>query len=213
MPVIPSQPHITSSVVLLIEGKDEVGFFYPLLKHFGWVPGVDIQPREVGGKYKFPTELPAFLNDPNFNRVKAYAIVRDADTSAKATLSSIQKLLKDYSQPCPSGHAQIASNGMLRVGIFIMPGNQQVGMLEDLCLSTVADHPIMPYVSQYMKHVEDEMQDQAPKNKSKAKMQAFLSGMPETVSSLGLAASKGYWSFGHDGFSELRIFLQHLIGT
>src|SRR5579859_6831668 len=114
MPVIPSQAHITSSVVLLVEGKDETSLFNPLLEYFGWEPGVDIQPREVGGKSKFQTEFPAFLNDPNFYRVKAYAIVRDADTSPEATLRSIQKLLKDNGQPCPMGHAQIACNDVLR---------------------------------------------------------------------------------------------------
>src|SRR5262249_53689004 len=84
------------------------------------------------------------------------------------------------------------------------------GFQEDLCSSTVADHPIMPHVSQFIKNVKEEMQERAPKNESKATLQAFLSGMPETVSSVGLAALKGYWSFDHDGFSELRSFLQNL---
>jgi hypothetical protein len=51
---------------------------------------------------------------------------------------------------------------------------------------------------------------QYPKNESKAKVQAFLSAMPETVPNVGLAAKKGYWPFNHNLFSELRDFLKEL---
>jgi hypothetical protein len=70
---------ITRSRVLLVEGKDEVNFFIALLKHMGI--GDDVQVLEVGGKDKFPDELPAFLNDPGFPRVRVYAIVREAGLS------------------------------------------------------------------------------------------------------------------------------------
>ena len=82
MPVIPGRevsqesPIISCPVVLLVEGKDEVNLFKALLRHMGMSPEVDIQLKEVGGKDKFRNEFPAFLNDPNFSLVKAYAIVR-----------------------------------------------------------------------------------------------------------------------------------------
>jgi hypothetical protein len=49
---------------------------------------------------------------------------------------------------------------------------------------------------------------EAPKNKSKATVQAFLSGMRETVPSLGIAAQKHCWPFDDGAFGDLRKFLE-----
>jgi hypothetical protein len=54
------------------------------------------------------------------------------------------------------------------------------------------------------------MGENDPRNGSKATVQAFLSGMPETISSLGRAAQKRYWPFSDVAFSEIRRFLEGL---
>ena len=201
---------LSASKVLLVEGKDEFFFFEELLRYFMLDAQFDMQPREVGGKDKFPKEFPAFLNDPNFHKVTAYAIIRDADTNSKAALASAQNLLKKYNQPYPKAHGEIASNGIVKVGLFIMPGNGSKGMLEDLCLQVVKDHPIMPYVEDFIGNLKNITTIRLPKNESKAKLQAFLAGMPVTVANVGLAAKKGYWAFDHESFSELQSFLNRL---
>jgi hypothetical protein len=201
---------ITCSKILLVEGKDELSFFEELHKYLNLKAGIDVQAKEVGGKDKFRVELPAFLNDPNIYQVTGYAIIRDADQSAKSALESIQKLLKNNNQPYPNNSGEFAGSDNFKVGIFIMPGNARRGMLEDLCLQSVKDHPLMPHVEEYMTHVKDKMQDNYPKNESKAKLQTFLAGMYETVSNVGLAARKGYWKFDHEAFSFLCNFLKML---
>ncbi len=218
MPIIPGlgtsqeTPIVSCPVVILVEGRDEINFFDALLRHMQIIPEVDVQLKEVGGKENFRYELPAFLNDPNFSLVRAYAIVRDADTNAMDTLDSVQKLLKDYSQPCPENHACFASNknNTLTVGVYIMPGDP-TGMLEDLCLQSVKEHPIMPHVKCFMEQVQQTMGKEAPKNRSKATVQAFLSGMRYTVSSLGVAAQRRYWPFDNGAFGNLRSFLEQLV--
>lgn len=217
MPIIPgletSQETavVSCPVVLLVEGRDEVNFFDSLLRHIQIIPGVDIQLKEVGGKDKFRYELPAFLNDPKFSLVRSYAIIRDADNNAVDALNSVQKLLKNYSQPCPAKHACFASsdNNTLTVGVYIMPGDP-TGMLEDLCLRSVREHPIIPHVKSFMEQVQQTMGKDAPKNQSKATVQAFLSGMRNTVSSLGIAAQHRYWPFDNGAFGSLRSFLEQL---
>ena len=215
MPFVPTRdesPVITSNTVLLIEGNDEIKFFNALLSHMGMTPDIEVQTRSVRGKDNFQDELPAFLNDPHFSRVNAYAIIRDADTNAVNTLRSINDLLRANQQPCPECHAGFAYNNdhTLKVGIFIIPGDIP-GMLEDLCLQSVANHPIIPHVNDFIAKVNETTGDQAPINQSKAKVQAFLSGMYKTVPHLGVAAMKHYWPFDNEAFCDLRHFIEQLV--
>ncbi|KPA17569.1 hypothetical protein MHK_002234 [Candidatus Magnetomorum sp. HK-1] len=74
---------IEKDILLLVEGKDEVEFFEALLKYINANESAQI--IEVGGKDKFKNEFPTLLLSPNFDSVKKYAIVRDADTNANNT--------------------------------------------------------------------------------------------------------------------------------
>jgi len=221
---------ILSPIVLLVEGKDEINFFGALFRYMrpestingiennsqqcivkNVRPGVDIEVREVRGKYQLPNALRLFVRDPGFPQVKAYSIVCDADSNAEDTLQSIQNLLKDNNQPCPIEHASFKSSddNKRKVGIFIMPGfSTPRGMLEDLCLLSVKQHPIMPHVTDFMAQVKSTRGKEAPKNESKATVQAFLSGMRETIPSLGRAAQKHYWPFDDIAFSGICSFLE-----
>ena len=62
-----------------------------------------------------------------------------------------------------------------------------------------------------MEQVRQTMGKDAPKNRSKATVQAFLSGMRNTVSSLGVAAQHDYWPFDNRAFGNLSSFLKQLI--
>jgi hypothetical protein len=200
---------ISSDFILLVEGNDETNFFNELLKY---MEIIDVQTWAVGGKAQFPNELPAFLLAPNFEQVRAYAIIRDADTSANSTLESIQGLLNRNNQPCPARHGEFAGNEErnLKVGIYIMPGNAEKGMLEDLCLQSVMQHRIMPFVEAYIEKVQSTMGDEAPKNVSKAKLQTFLAGTPRTDERLGLAAKWKYFPMNHPAFSDICDFIRRL---
>ena len=86
-----------------------------------------------------------------------------------------------------------------------MPGDFKKGMLEDLCLRTVKDHPALKCAEAF---IECALKlNYPPKNIAKAKAQAFLAVMPEIVSSVGIGAEKDYWDFGSDELKNLKIFL------
>ena len=216
---MPDISPIEKPKLLLVEGKDEVNFFAALLKHLG---SSDIDVREVGGKDNFSKEFPTLLNDPGFNSVRSYAIIRDADDSLENTLASVQGLLKKYHQPVPDSHGGYAEKNDLRAGIFIMPGNADEGMLEDLCLQTVADHPVNTCVNAYIeclrKVLEQPESNTAredghfyfPRNLAKVRAQAFLAGLEKICSSVGVAAQAGYWDFEHDSLEDLKDFLKKL---
>lgn len=204
---------LTSKTVVLVEGNDEIGFFKALIKNIGLLLETDIQVWSVNGKDNYRNEFAAFLRVPGFENVRSYGLIRDADNNALNALASIQSMLRDAQQPCPDGHAAFAydRNKDVKVGIFIMPGGGATkGMLEDLCLQSINDHRIKPYVEEYILQVKQEMQADAPKNESKAKVLAFLAGMKETVSQLGVAAQKGCWPLEHEAFAEIRKFIHEL---
>ena len=207
--------------LLLVEGKDEIGFFEALLTHINAEDRVQI--IQVGGKDQFKNEFPALLLSPNFSTVKRYGIVRDADDNADNTFQSVKGMLSRYNQPIPQAPGKIISLNDITTGIFIMPGNSEEGMLEDLCLSTVADHPVSICVDEYMACLHNKLEHEKentpkdpykyyfPKNEAKTKMYTFLAGMNKFVPSLGIAAKKGYFNFNSEILNDIKTFLQNLI--
>jgi hypothetical protein len=120
------------------------------------------------------------------------------------------------------GHTQIISSDGIAAGVFIMPGNSEEGMLEDLCLGTVTDHPVSACVDVYISclydNLEHEKQDISkdpykhyfPKNEAKTKMHTFLASMNKFVPSLGIAAKKGYFDLDSGILNDIKFFLQKL---
>jgi len=212
---------IEKSYVLLCEGNDEVHFIDAFLEHLG----IDeIQVREVGGRDQFPVGFPLFLIDPGFSKVKAYAIIRDADDTRDNVLDSVKGLLRKHKQPVPQEHAMFESDDKLLVGIFIMPAEEAPGALEDLCLDVVEDSPSMNCVNLYMgclreladsySHNQSENDCKAyrfPANDSKAKVLTYLAGLHDDIRSIGIAAKKGVWDFNSNRLAELKRFIDDLL--
>jgi hypothetical protein len=92
-----------------------------------------------------------------------------------------------------------------------MPDGTSSGMIEDLCIRSVQDHPLWTHVNTFMTNVYSTMNGNAPKNRRKAEIQAYLAGMKEPVPQLGIAAQRHYWGFDQEVFEPLCEFLKELI--
>ena len=179
---------IDKSGLILVEGKDEINFFKALLKKLN--KDTNVQIIDVGGKTNFKFELPAVLNATGFSEnVKSLVIVRDADKNFDDAFKSIQGVLKKNNMS-PPFKCNKFTNGDPKVGIYIMPGDSENGMLEDLCLKTQEANPIMKCVDSFFNCLST-MPIKQPKNLSKAKSQVFLSAMPDIMPSVGLGALNG----------------------
>ncbi len=194
---------IRCSKVLAVEGKDEIKLFKALMRDMGFNDD-DFEIRKVGGISQFKTKIPALVKMRGFSDVKVLALVRDAEGDADAAFQSIRSILLREKLDPPERANQF-SDGVPKVGIFIMPGNSNEGMLESLCLSAVKDHPAMKCVDDFIDCAS--RLDDPPKNPEKAKCQAFLAAMPKIVTHVGLGAQKGYWSFESDEWADLKLFL------
>ena len=201
---MPDLEPIRQKKVLLVEGRDEKNFFDALLRYVG-ITGVEI--RELGGKRQFKGKLPALVKTSGFSNIELFAVIRDADENASATFESVKDILRRQHLKPPENMNQF-SEGSPSVGVFIMPGDSDTGMLEDLCLRTVKDHPAMVCVDSFVECIL-QLED-LPHNMAKAKAQAFLAAMPEIANSVGIGAQKGCWKFDSEDLASLRSFIDRL---
>jgi hypothetical protein len=192
--------------LLAVEGTDEVIFFEELFKHIGMLDKVEL--REVGGKDQFKIKMPTLQKTTGFNNLDAIGIIRDADENFESAFESIKGVFEKMGIQVPARPGQF-SDGVPKVGIFIMPDNANKGMLENLCLNTVKDDQAMECVDQFI-NCAKELKKQ-PKNAAKTKAQAYLALMPEIANSVGRGAQKGYWNFNSRELIPLINFINQLI--
>lgn len=197
----------SKSKLLIVEGADDEGFFKALLKDLG-INNVQVAP--IGGKTKTRPNLMAISKDPNFSKINAIGIIRDADEDPKGALQSVRDALSAAGLPSPMRPLNFVK-GPPKVGIMIIPSLQQQGALEDLCLQAIANDPAMTCVAQYFDCIVQQGLNK-PKGKelSKAKVRVFLSSREDPTLSLGIAAQKGYWPLDDNAFKTVRKFLQAL---
>lgn len=205
---------ITKNKLLLVEGVDEINFFYSLFKNMNIS---DIQVIESKGKERFPAELELIINDPEFEKVSGIGIVRDADANQNAAVQSIQHYLKKHGLPHRASHGQFDSSDRIKVGIFIAPGFKENGMLESLVLESLTQHPVKMAAERYLADLRTSLDNQTtevrfnyPNNEPKALMHAFLAGMEKFIPSLGLASKKGYFDLEADVFRDIRGFISSI---
>ena len=205
---------VISPYLLIVEGKDEELFFEALMKNLGLT---DIQILPIGGKTKLKENLRHLVNKvPDFDMVTSLGIVRDADDDPKAAFQSVSDALKKVKLPVPVSPLipSIGPNPRnlkyhIKVNVFIMPDENSLGDLEELCLRAVKTDPAMKCVVQYFYCLQHQGLS-LPKQMSKAKVHVFLASRAEPDKRLGEAAKAGYWPWNHNAFEKIKNFLFEL---
>ena len=188
---------IELGVQLLVEGKDPQNFFGALVKHLSLK---DIQIQNFGGVNDLPAFLKQFVKAPDFGIVRRIGIIRDAEKQPiEDVRRSIESALKNTNPPIDDG----------LVKMFILPNNENEGMLETLLCKTFVDTDENSCIDSFLECV-----GKLPKNYlkryDKARAHAFLATREEPHVSVGVAAQKGYWCFNHDAFADVSSFLRDL---
>ncbi|MCH7786019.1 MAG: hypothetical protein IIC22_00785 [Chloroflexi bacterium] len=197
---------ITKAKLLLVEGRSDEILFDVLLSKLE-IEGVQV--KSVDGKDSFRSKLQAIINSPGFHdTVTSLGIVRDADDSSDNAFVSICDTLALLKLPTPTKPMEISGSNP-RVTVLIVPDGEPSGAIEDVCLASVADDPVMVCVDDYLDCVYEKVAN-PPNNQSKAKVQAFLASRPRPDMQLGRAASAGYWDWNHAAFEPLKQLLRML---
>ncbi|MBI4772182.1 MAG: hypothetical protein HY784_17625 [Chloroflexi bacterium] len=193
--------------MLVGEGVEEVRFLRAFLTH---LQIKDVQVEHYGGKSGLAAYLKALTGPPRsgFREVTTLGITRDADADWTTAFQSVGDVLGKLGLSVPTAPGLFAT-GSPRVGVLILPGNNEPGMLEDLCLAAVEDDPGMPCVDEYLECVGARAARQ-PGNPAKARVHAWLASQVRPDLRLGEAAEKGYWPWESPAFDPLERFLRNL---
>ncbi|MBF0399096.1 MAG: hypothetical protein HQK78_20145 [Desulfobacterales bacterium] len=200
---------IQKKKLLVVEGKDECNFFDALFKHLQLY---DIQTIDIGGKDKFNDKFESLHAMDEFSEITHIGFIRDAERNpAISAFNSICSILRKRQIPCPENPNQIIRE-RVSVGIFIMPDNQETGMLENLCLESIKNTPVYSCIDSFidcLKQNQAEIEKEKF-NESKSKVQSYLAMRSPIVNSLGLGAKNNYWNFNHACFADIKKFLSDL---
>ncbi len=197
---------ISSPYQLIVEGKDDKTFFEAFFENLG-ISGVQI--HSLDGKNNLNDFLKAFALTPGFYIVKAIGIIRDSNSDPKASFQSVQTALANAGLPVPEKEIVPAGENP-RVSVLMIPGIEESGSLEALCLQAVSDCPAISCVESYIDCLKKNKLKLQP-NIYKAKLQAYLASLDEYTRDLGLAAKKSVWPFTSPAFNRIRDFLFRLV--
>ena len=196
---------IEKTKILFVEGKDEENFFRAL------GVGNDIQIIDVGGKDSFRTKFSLYYkNSDGLNIATHIGFVRDAEqTPAQFAFNNICNVLRANRLPCPQSLTNnINKNNKPYVGIFIMPDNNGIGMLENLCLAAINNYPIRISIDNYINDVKIQLgSNVAQLNEPKARVQTYLASRIPLRQRLGEGALSGHFNFSDPCFNKIKNFL------
>lgn len=205
MPVEIREPYL-----LLVEGKDDKHFFCNIAEKMRAIENLQAEPLE--GKSKLKDKISAFKNERGFETVvKRIGIVRDSDLDDDP-FRSVCDALKEAGLTAPEEQLQL-SNGTPQVVVFILPGGDKPGNLEDLCLESVEDQDAMQCIDEYFRCLEARCNKDVlpPDNKrSKAKLHAYLAAGAEPGKPIGIAVKKDYLAWDSAAFEKVRNFIEML---
>lgn len=191
---------IKNKKLFVLEGKDDVGFFVNLLDTIGIK---DFFVWGVKGKDKYKPEMMLLPKISGFSKLTHLAIIRDKENDN--ALESVQGILTQLGfKNIPRQNGDVVE-GKPTTGVFILPGNINGKMLEDLCLEVIKTDPAMRCINQFADCICG--LPESPKNISKSKILAYLASRPEPVNTIGVAAQKGYWDMDSSALDELKLFL------
>ncbi|MDQ8193660.1 hypothetical protein QEH59_04455 [Coraliomargarita sp. SDUM461004] len=125
--------------LILGEGRDDCVVFKKIAQAAG-LSGLEFE--ELGGKDKFVQRLTQLSLSPEFTRgqINRILITRDADGSWEAALHSLSDAVaRVFGHAITKTREWVSVNEHCEIALWIVPGDDQSGMLETLCLQAAKE--------------------------------------------------------------------------
>ncbi len=205
---MPRPEPIEKEKLILAEGKDAYHFFCHACNFYRETQ--DVQVMHFGGNDDLPNFLLDLTNMDKYDEVNTIIIARDAETDAKAATDSIKHSMKQATIPVPDKPFEYIRNATLKTAFMIFPGPQQKdGTLEDLCLLTVENDPLLECVDGYLECAKAKG-EQFPRI-HKNRLHCFLAGKDDSVGlPIGLAFKAKVWPPDHIALKPFKKIIQEM---
>ena len=205
---MPKPKSITAKKLLLAEGRDAEIFLVWAARHFR--PEQDFQVMNFGGITELTRFLLLLVNDECYDDVETIVVARDAETNTDAAIDSIQNSMKKANMPVPQKPFEYSGNDTLKTAFMIFSDStHESGTLEDLCLLTVQDDPIMECVADYLECVK--VKGEEVSHVHKKKLHCFLAGKDDYAGlRIGWASREGAWDFDHPALEPFKTIIQEM---
>ena len=198
--------------LLIVEGNDERHVIEKLLNRHGIEsPRFEIEPK--GGF----TELhKSIYNEVNAPGRRVLGIVADANDEPRQRWQSISSKLKEASCDVPAkpsaGGAVFSGPHDIRVGVWLMPDNQQPGELENFVADLIPGSDLIwPMAQRFIDDIPPSLRRFPPQKLKRAHVHAWLATR-EKPRPMGLAITAG--DLQHDAPISARFvqWVQNLFG-
>lgn len=209
--------NLDSTSLILVEGKTDRGFIKRFLSELA--PNHQIQVELADGVDSIPNKLGLLKDRPGFDNLERIAIIVDKDShldEPKDHFQTIKTCLESLELPAPNQANEFSPTPQaLRVGIFVMPGNLEGHMLEDLLFQTLPERLqeiIKGFMSDYNSLDEGhktELQLAKKINTSKAQIAVYKATIHEDKNSDRFILS--HWDLNHSVFDAFKTFLQPIL--
>lgn len=173
--------------VLIVEGQDDKHVVRHLCASRQAIPGFCI--KDKGGIEKLLKEIGLEILSPG---LKAIGILVDANNNPDSRWQAVSDRLKQENVaapalPDPNGTIIPETDGMPRIGIWLMPNNKDSGELEDFVAKMIPDNdPVWPLVEGYIDGIPASDRKFTEKKTLRAKVHAWLAAR-ESPRQMGVA--------------------------
>jgi hypothetical protein len=185
-----AQAKLHPTAQLLVEGNDDLHVMYSLLQKFN-VPN-NFSIKDCQGVEKLLEQIPVQLKV-----LQKIGLVLDADTNIANRWQSLKVIFEKSGFLLPE---QIDTNGLIieqndkTIGIWLMPNNNQNGMLEDFIRFLIPnDDKLLSKAIKVLEEIETEgLNHYAKVHKSKAVIHTWLAWQEKPGTPLGQAITARY---------------------
>ncbi len=197
--------------LLLVEGGEDQKLFWKLTEILGLDRSVQV--LRYPGRGGVNGLLGAIEADIRRRGVLRLGVTMDADDDYQGAVDEIKQAFGANGFAVPDQELTLAGSTPETV-FMVFPGGGREGMIEDLCLESVAGDAAISCVDDYMACLRIHDIEISEKRLSKARAHAFLASRPEPDKSIGEAAQAGYWHLNRGtAFHDARRLVRLLVGA
>ena len=179
---------------LLVEGNDDQHVIWALCEKFKVPEAFDVV--DCGGIEELLKGIPVHFKKSGIDTI---GIIIDADVDIHARWNTLKTILSKTGFVAPEAFPKtglILQNNDQKVGVWIMPDNNDNGMLEDFISFLVPeDDKLLPVVDSTLHEIEEkQLNKYSAIHKSKARIHTWLAWQEAPGTPLGLSITKRYLS-------------------